>query len=118
MKKSQPQRNCVVTRGYTSPYSDSVELRPGEEVAIARKKSEWPGWIWCTNSEGKSCWAPESILRISGDKAVVLSNYCSTELTVVEGEELSILDEESGWFWCLTRDDREGWVPGENVEIL
>ncbi|MDJ0924319.1 MAG: SH3 domain-containing protein [Acidimicrobiia bacterium] len=41
--------------------------------------------------------------------------YDTTELPVVAGQEVAVLerDDESGWWWCrtVTGDAVEGWVP-------
>jgi hypothetical protein len=49
---------------------------------------------------------------------VALRAYDATELSVIISEELTILDEESGWFWCRHEDGRLGWVPKECVERM
>jgi hypothetical protein len=54
--KNNQQQICRVVREYPSPYSEPLVIRAGEELAIDEKESEWSGWIWCTNRDGKSRW--------------------------------------------------------------
>lgn len=43
--------------------------------------------------------------------------YDTTELDLLEGEEVTVVDRDDagGWWWCRTADGRQGWVP---VEVL
>jgi hypothetical protein len=105
-----------VVTDYRSQFPDPFAFSAGDQLIVEDRASEWPGWIWCTTSKGKSGWAPESYIQRDGDKGVSLHFYEAIELSVTVGEELTIIDEESGWFRCRTKEGRSGWVPKENVE--
>ena len=87
-------------------------------VRVGKKESEWPGWLWCTDEEGKSGWVPESHLQVQQDVARVLCDYDAKELTVTIGQELEIVGEENDWLLCRTCQEEIGWIPRENVLIL
>jgi hypothetical protein len=109
---------CRAIADYRSAYPDPIVLRMGDGVTIEDRESEWAGWIWCMTAKGKSGWAPESYIGRNGSSGIALRSYDATELSVTEGEELTILEEESGWLWCQHADGRLGWVPMDHVERL
>jgi SH3-like domain-containing protein len=111
MKKARVRAN------YTSSSLDPLFIMKGESVVVTYESEEWPGWIWCINKDGKSGWAPMSYLEITGESAVAKRDYDATELTVRAGDELTVLDEESGWCRCSFGEDEKGWVPSENLEF-
>ena len=41
--------------------------------------------------------------------------YSAKELTVITGQELTIVQEESGWLWCYDQQGKHGWVPISHV---
>ncbi|MEE8631857.1 MAG: SH3 domain-containing protein, partial [Candidatus Bathyarchaeia archaeon] len=47
-----------------------------------------------------------------------LQDYNARELTVDEGQEVIVLNEESGWAWVRTPLGDEGWIPLENLQDL
>lgn len=111
-------KKARVKANYMSSSLDPLFVMRGESVIVTYESEEWPGWIWCINKEGKSGWTPINYLEISGESAVAKQDYDAAELTVRAGDELMVLDEESGWCWCAFGDDEKGWVPTENLEFL
>jgi len=109
---------AIVTRSYQTPYDDPLKLKAGEIVAVGEKEAEWPGWVWVTDSTGRSGWAPVSIIEISHGRGCLRTDYDATELNVGEGERLEIINTEAGWGWCRTGDGRTGWVPLEHMDKL
>jgi hypothetical protein len=116
--ESHPQGLCRVITAYRSPYPDPIAFNAGDRLVVEDRLSEWPGWIWCTTPKGKSGWAHESYIQRNESSGIALRSYDATELSVAEGEELKIIDEESGWLWCRYADGRLGWVPMEHVERI
>jgi SH3-like domain-containing protein len=108
---------CVVKSRYRSAFADPLRLKSGEEVAIGERKTEWSGWLWCEDKNGGTGWVPESYLQRRGNTGILLCDYDATELTVEEGEELHIIDDESGWIRCRNQKGEVGLVPIENVSI-
>ncbi|MFH1312316.1 MAG: SH3 domain-containing protein [Candidatus Eisenbacteria bacterium] len=96
---------------YQSAYPDPLRLRAGDEVKVADKKSEWPGWLWCSDSNGNAGWIPGLYVERSGDTGALLVDYDATELTVEAGDEVEVLKTQNGWAWCRKPDGRYGWLP-------
>ena len=114
--ESHHQELCRVITDYRSAYPDPIVLSVGDEVTVEDRKSEWSGWVWCTTAKGKSGWVPEKYIQRNDSSGIALRDYDAAELSVAEGEELKIIDEESGWLRCQHEDGRLGWVPMEHVE--
>jgi uncharacterized protein YgiM (DUF1202 family) len=110
-------RKGKVITNYTSAFSDPLKIRNGEELLLRRKETVWDGWLWCTTDEGKSGWIPESFVDTTGDLGTANRDYDATELTVMVGDELEILEEASSWVWCRDTTGTLGWVPLDNLEI-
>jgi hypothetical protein len=74
-----------------------------------------PGWYWCKDNKGVESWIPEEYLGISGEEGTITTDYDTGELTVEQGEVFEYVTEVK--YWTLCRDqDREGWIPTENLE--
>jgi hypothetical protein len=116
--KPRRQQLCRVITDYRSAYPDPIAFNPGDRLVVEDRVSEWPGWIWCTTPNGKSGWAPASHIQRSGENGMAMRSYYATELSVAQGEELTILGEESGWYWCADPRGLKGWVPAENVTLI
>ena len=110
---------CVVV-AHQSNYPDPIRLRAGDKVLVAgpadASESEWPGWRWCTDPQGRRGWVPEQFLQHDGMRATALCDYDATELTVAVGEELVLGREVNGWTWCTNEQGASGWVPAENLD--
>ncbi|PKK82509.1 MAG: hypothetical protein CVT49_13215 [candidate division Zixibacteria bacterium HGW-Zixibacteria-1] len=106
-----------VIKPYRSAYPNPLKLKKDDRIRTGEKESEWPGWVWCTDKSDISGWVPESYVRMNGAEAIVIYDYDATELTVNPDDELIIINEEVGWYWCLGQNGRSGWVPKENVKI-
>ncbi|MCP4704695.1 MAG: hypothetical protein GY865_08805 [candidate division Zixibacteria bacterium] len=108
----------VIIKNYRSEFPDPLILKKGERLKIGRKKTNYSGWIWCMDINGNGGWIPEKFVKITEDSCVMLVDYDATELTVLVGDELTILSEESGWVLCLNSNNQKGWVPLENVKRI
>jgi len=107
-----------VIANYESAYPDPFFARKSDNLTIGKKDGSWPGWLWCTTANGESRWLPQSYLEIKGNTGTLLRDYNSVELTVRVGEQLTVIDEAEGWYWCTNSRGQTGWVPGECVEIF
>lgn len=96
---------------YRAAYPDPLVLRAGDRVTVAEKKSEWPGWLWCTDTGGKAGWVPADYIERKGDTGTLVVDYDARELSVSAGDELQVLKEQSGWAWCRKPNGDLGWVP-------
>ena len=109
------QQTCRVVSDYTAAYPDPLFLSAGEELTTSEKESEWSGWLWCTNQNGKSGWVPEAYVERKGNMCLALCDYDATELSVRAGEKLIMSKEASGWIWCTNKEGQSGWVPAEHL---
>jgi len=112
------KKKGVVVSSRASDYSDPIIVNAGDRVVLGDKKSPWPGWVWITDSGGKSGWIPEAYIGKSGSVGTGLRDYDATELDVEKGEELVIHEEVAGWYWCTNKAGRSGWVPAKNLVLL
>lgn len=107
-----------VIRDYTAHYPDALSGKAGEVLTRGRRDEEWPGWMWCKAANGKEGWTPEAWLDVQGERAVLLRDYDAQELSVQAGELVWLLAHEAGWFWARAEGGKEGWLPGDSLEIL
>ncbi len=111
------KNTAEVIADYASAYPDPLILNRGDRLRVCDKESEWPGWLWCMDTGGKSGWVPAAFVECKDDCGIMLCDYDATELTVKSGERLDILVEESGWVLAVDKKGQKGWVPGENIKI-
>jgi len=109
---------CRVIQRYQTEYTDPIVVSKGEVLTLGGRDTQWVGWIWCWNGAGKGGWVAERYLELAEATGTMLRDYDAHELNVNTGEELEILDEESGWLWCRNSAQHEGWIPAENVQRL
>lgn len=99
------------TLPHSPPDYPSVVWRCGHRVSVGQRDTEWPQFLWCTDTSGQSAWVPETFLDCDGAAAVLGHDYDSRELQVQVGEQLEALDAVGGWAWCRNRLGEFGWVP-------
>lgn len=113
-----------VTTTYTAQYADPISFARGETITVTERAEPWRDnsawmWVWCEDARGKSGWVPEGFFERRGEGAgagVGLRDYSAVELSVAQGERVTVEDEVAGWLLCVTDDGRRGWVPLECVE--
>ena len=107
-----------VIRSYATAYPEPIILQKGECVAVGEEDVQYPGWIRCSHPGGRSGWVPVNrlVLEEEGERAIVLEAYSAHELTVEAGEELTVLEEESGWLRCMRQSGEVGWLPQDYTE--
>jgi hypothetical protein len=118
VKTEQPESQAntyVVRTSYQAAYPKPWRIKAGDRLMAGQKASEWTGWLWCTNDQGKSRWVPKRYLERRGGAVFATADYDATELTVREGELVACVKVESGWVWCRNQSDMQGWVPRENL---
>lgn len=108
-----------VVADYQAPYPDPIQAKAGDIVVLhPEKKTDIQGWVWCSNSAGKSGWVPTKYIEAGGDRGKILCDYNAIELTVRVGETLTVHRGESNFYWVENQKGQQGWVPVENVERL
>jgi len=102
---------------YQAPYTDPIQVNAGDEVVIdLDKQTDIIGWVWCTNSNGKSGWVPKTYVEFFGKLGKMRFEYNAIELTVRVGDILTVLKAESGFYWVANQKNLQGWVPISHVE--
>jgi hypothetical protein len=115
---ARPAPTVRVIADYRAPYPDPIAVAAGDEVSIdSSRKTDWAGWVWCTNGAGKSGWVPEAYIERQGNTGRVRCDYDAIELTVHVGELLTIHKAESGFLWATNQAGQDGWVPSTYVEL-
>jgi hypothetical protein len=102
-----------VLNAYGAEFAEPWAVRAGDRVQFERRPTSWAGWLWCTAGDGTSRWVPESWVTLDDDTCVLKRDYAAAELSVAEGDLLTVEFVESGWAWAATEDGRQGWVPLE-----
>lgn len=106
---------AIVTCAHRTQYPHPIRLKAGDKVTVGKRDDEYPGWIWTTVASGRSAWAPEEFLDVSGTEAVARVDYESTELNTTPGEAVRVIFELLDWAWIRNTAGTEGWVPLETI---
>jgi uncharacterized protein YgiM (DUF1202 family) len=100
-----------VVREYVAQYPDPITVRAGDHVIVGADDPEFPGWWWCTGSDGRAGWVPEQLLQRTGTDVVMRQDYTARELSVQAGVEVVLHHAVNGWAWVSSSDGRAGWIP-------
>ncbi len=109
-----------VIKDHKSEFNIPLIAKKDEIIEGHERETEYDGWLWCHNSSGLQGWVPKKYLDpISESRQFqFLQDYNARELTIDAGQEVMVLDEESGWAWVRTTLGEEGWIPLENLQNL
>ncbi len=109
-----------VIKSHKSEFHVPLIALKGETVQGEKRDTEYEGWLWCQNRNGVAAWVPETYLERTSDSGQFqfLKDYNSRELTIEEGQEVLVLEEDSGWAWARTTLGEEGWLPIKNMRAL
>ncbi len=108
-----------VTKAHTRSYDDPIMLRAGDVVQVT-KRDMFDGaylWLWCLGGDGKEGWVPAAFLDVDADEKAARArrDYSALELTVAEGEVVTVVECESGWCWVKNARGDAGWVPASTL---
>lgn len=90
----------------------NLSVKVGDVIGVGHRNQQYPEMYWCTPEDGNSGWMADSYFDFTSEhEAVVTKDYDASQLTVVEGEVVDVLDTVGEWWLC--RNDRGiiGWVP-------
>ncbi|MHA2047476.1 MAG: SH3 domain-containing protein [Candidatus Thorarchaeota archaeon] len=109
-----------VTKNHKSEFHVPLIAKKGEIIEGQERETEYEGWLWCRNRSKVEAWVPKTLLESTSESGhfLFLKDYNSRELTIDEGQEVIVLNEESGWAWVRTPLGDEGWIPLENLQDL
>jgi hypothetical protein len=97
----------------------NLRVHAGDVIGVGHRNQQYPEMRWCTPEQGDSGWMAESYFRYTSDtEALVTRDYDASQLTVVEGEELEVLDIVGEWWLCRDAHDIRGWVPHRILEEI
>ena len=109
-------KRVVVIRAYARPFDDPIAVSANDPVTPDfDRPTDIPGWVWCTAVDGRGGWTPRTWLERKGGAWRIDRNFNAIELTVVPGEVLEVVLEESGFFRVVKPDGETGWVPCDHV---
>jgi SH3-like domain-containing protein len=100
-----------IIRPYAAQYPQPIAFAAGDRVSVHHADTEYIGWHWCRNAAGVEGWVHESYLSGTQGDATAVRSYSAEELTVVEGDQGTVLDQLGGWLYLELDDARKGWVP-------
>jgi uncharacterized protein YgiM (DUF1202 family) len=113
-----PQRANVRESHVSSPQSP-VKFIAGDILGVGHRDRQWTTYVWVTDQSGHAGWVPDTYLEMtSAHEAVAIRDYDATELTIVKGECVDVLEEAGGWVHCRNASGVDGWVPSSKIEPL
>ncbi|MEP2777175.1 MAG: SH3 domain-containing protein [Luteolibacter sp.] len=102
-----------INADYEENNTRALHLTAGQEVTSGPADTAWPGWIWATDSSGRSGYVPEQILEPLGeDRWAAMEDFDPTVLKVTRGETVTSDRQIHGWHWCHNEAGKAGWVAG------
>lgn len=105
------------TNPHLSKYPNPISFQRGDAVTVTRRDAEYPGWIRTHTADGNEGWAPESLLDVRSDgTAIALADYTAQELDTEAGEIVEVIRELNGWYWVVSSNGEEGWIPVATTE--
>lgn len=102
-------------KAYQASNPTPISVGAGAALSLGRRDSESPGWIWCVAPSGQGSWVPERWLEIRDEKGILRRDYNAAEFTLSVGDELTLHEYESGWYWAQNREQNWGWAPSACV---
>ena len=116
-KQDETLKHALVVRDYHAQYSHPIAMQAGDRIQIGRRDEDYQGWIWCTHSDGRSGWVPESLVSIDGNDGRAQCDYTAKELSAVTGEVLELGEAHSGWIWATNSRGESGWLPIDHLKV-
>lgn len=106
-----------VIKDHNPESAEVLSVLQGEVLRFERRKTIYPGWIWCTDSQGIQAWVPEDFVTIEGSHCRLNRDYNSRELPLEIGDTVEIVEIVAAWALGIKRDGQKGWVPIECLEL-
>ena len=110
----------IVRRKYDRPYDDPISVEKGEivhPVADGSMETDFLGWTWCTGSDGRSGWVPDSWCEVTDAGWRLLRDFSALEFSVDVGERLQLILGESGFVFARRATGETAWVPDAVLEL-
>jgi hypothetical protein len=101
-----------VTASRARDHIKNISVRAGDGLVVGHRNQQYPEFVWGAAEDGSAGWVPETRLRMTGPgEAVATSDYDASQLTVVKGETLDVLERTPSWWRCRNAAGVQGWVP-------
>jgi hypothetical protein len=90
----------------------NLSVKAGDVIGVGHRNQQYPELRWCTPERGHSGWMAEAYFEYTiPNEGVVRKDYDASQLTVLEDEELDVLDVVGEWWLCRNERGIQGWVP-------
>ncbi len=97
----------------------NLSVHVGDVIGVGHRNQQYPELLWCTPERGYSGWMAESYFDYTSPReAVVKKDYDASQLTVIAGEVLVVLDTVGEWLLCRNERGIQGWVPKRILEDI
>ena len=116
LRQEEHQVKHVAISNHNPEVADVLHVLNGDELSFERRKTIYPGWIWCTDGNGTQAWVPEAFVTIDGSNCRMNRTYISQEIVIEVGEVIDVIETESAWAWVCNREGQYGWIPVECLE--
>ena len=116
LKLEAKQVKYLVTKNHNPEIREILLASVGNILQFERSNTIYSGWIWCTNIKGIQAWVPEAFVAIEGNTCHMIRDYISRELHIEVGEEVEVIEIESGWALANDGKNECGWIPMECLE--
>lgn len=100
-------------KAHQREFEKPIKATKGDTVTIV-KRDLWQEkylWLWCTHPTKGEGYVPETYLTIEGDTGILKQDYDAIELSIAVGEDITLHQYESGWYWCTNSVGEQGWIP-------
>ena len=104
-------KQLLVIEDNEPTYPDPIQVKSNDPLIVGEADTEYPGWIWCENQQGKRGWVPEDCIETSGSGSRAKYDYSAVELRARMGERLVPIDNKYGWVLCSNSVGDRGWLP-------
>jgi hypothetical protein len=114
MQDPSGDRRFRVGKAYQRSTAEPLVLRKGDRVRIGRPYEddpEWPDWIWCEDTAGKGGWVPKQLIAAENTRGSVRDAYEARQISVQEGEIVTVSSVLNGWAWARRCTGESGWLP-------
>ena len=105
-------KHVRVTTSRARDHIENIRFQAGDALAVGHRNQQYPEFVWCASEDGHAGWVPEVRIQMTGPgEAIARSDYDASQLTVVKGELLDVVECTVHWCRCRNASGVEGWVP-------
>jgi hypothetical protein len=111
-RMDEKAKRACVTASRARDHIENIRFRVGDVLAVGHRNQQYPEFVWCASEDGHAGWVPEVRIQMTGPgEAIATSDYDASQLTVVKGELLDVVECTEHWCRCRNAGGVEGWVP-------